>query len=196
MCSSPASADAPASPSCAIVPYILIRRADGTSTTDDADGSLLRCRWLRSGSRQREQSGLCSVYPGSPAALQSVQFKTFHCGPECFVASWREAHRQRVLTNGATPLAYVPARALGRQLTRPSRAVSPTPRRPFLAVSRPRQRQGRRRRLHLQAQRQHQLPGQQQRRGNVVRGGPSCQLTCHPALPRLLTHKRPAAVTR
>jgi hypothetical protein len=114
VCASPTAPDTPSVHRCAIVPYILIRRADGTSTTDDgADGSLIRCRWLRSGSRQKVQSGLCSVHPGSPAALQSVQFKTFHCGPECFVASWREAHRQRVLTNGATPLACVPARVLG-----------------------------------------------------------------------------------
>ena len=115
MCSSPASADAPASPSCAIVPYILIRRADGTSTTDDgADGSLLRCRWLRSGSRQRVQSGLCSVHPGSPAVLQSVAFKSFHCSPECFVASWRESQRQRAHSNGAGPSCECGAR--GRRL--------------------------------------------------------------------------------
>ncbi len=84
-----------------ITPYLLLRRADGSCSTDEGEGYFVRCRWLRSGSRQRTSSGLCSIHTGTPATLQSVQFKTFHCSPECFAASWRESQRQRALGNGA-----------------------------------------------------------------------------------------------
>jgi hypothetical protein len=91
-----------------LAPYVLLRRADASCTTDEAseeapvDGHQLRCRWVRSGSRVRS-SGVCTVHPGAPATLQSIQFKTFHCGPECFVAAWRDATRARALANGACP---------------------------------------------------------------------------------------------
>ena len=62
------------------------------------DGHLLRCRWLRSSSRVRT-AGVCTLHPGQPATLQSVQFKTFHCSAECFVAAWRDAQRSRALSN-------------------------------------------------------------------------------------------------
>jgi hypothetical protein len=83
-----------------LTPYVLLRRADASCTTDDAsadnpvDGCVLRCRWLRSASRLRT-SGVCTVHPGAPATLQSVAHKTFHCTPECFVAAWRDAARSR-----------------------------------------------------------------------------------------------------
>jgi hypothetical protein len=92
-----------------LTPYLLLKRADASCTTEDAseanpvDGHTLRCRWYKSGSRVRSSGGFCFVHPGAPATLQSVQFKTFHCSPECFVAAWRDAARTRGPANGASP---------------------------------------------------------------------------------------------
>jgi len=86
-------------------PYVLLRRPDGSCTTDEGEGYFVRCRWLRSSSRQRSSSGTC--VHGSPATLQSVQFRTFHCSAECFVAGWRESQRQR-LAAGPSPASLPP----------------------------------------------------------------------------------------
>ena len=87
-------------------PYVLLRRADGSCTTEEGEGFFVRCRWLRSSYRQRASSGVCSAHC-MPATLQSVQFKTFHCSPECFVAGWR-AGVERQRANGAFPAAGRP----------------------------------------------------------------------------------------
>ena len=96
--------------SVALTPYLLLKRADASCTTDDAsdenpvDGHALRFRWLRSGSRVRSSGGFCNVHPGAPATLQSVQFKTFHCSSDCFIAAWNEAARTRGIPLGESPL--------------------------------------------------------------------------------------------
>ena len=59
-----------------IVPYIVTRKSDGTSTTDDIpreapiDGQYLRYRWYRSGRKSR--TAVCSVHPAEVATLQNV----------------------------------------------------------------------------------------------------------------------------
>ena len=144
-----------------LTPYILLRRADGSCTTDEeATGYFIRCRWLRSGSRQRTSSGQCSVHTGTPAMLQSVQFKTYHCSPECFVASWRESQRQRALGHGECRHRVTPTTAARLTLTRPCRASAGQGRRLRTA-----------RHALLQAQPlQHEFPQQQHRHRNMDRG--------------------------
>lgn len=88
---------------CALTPYVLLRLPDGSLTTDTGDGVVLLSRWLRSSTRRHATSGFCVRHPGTPASLQSIQFKTFHCSPECFVAGWKEAHRAWVAAGGREP---------------------------------------------------------------------------------------------
>jgi len=68
-------------------PYVVTRKADGTSTTadipesDPADGCHLRYRWFRSSSHRK--ASVCSVHPGEPAVLQNVHSKSYHCDESC-----------------------------------------------------------------------------------------------------------------
>ena len=95
-----ACADARSPRSVELSPYVLLRRADGSCTTEaEGEGFFVRCRWLRSSTRQRSSSGTCGH--GQPATLQSVQFRTFHCSPECFAEGWR-AGMERLLSGGTS----------------------------------------------------------------------------------------------
>ena len=83
-----------------IVPYIVTRKSDGTSTTDDIprespiDGQYLRYRWYRSGRKSR--TAVCSVHPAEVATLQNVHNRQYHCDGECFKRGWREWMRNRI----------------------------------------------------------------------------------------------------
>ena len=85
-------------------PYVVTRKADGTSTTadipesDPADGCHLRYRWFRSSSHRK--ASVCSVHPGEPAVLQNVHSKSYHCDESCFAQSWREWMRHRMANGG------------------------------------------------------------------------------------------------
>ena len=84
-----------------IVPYIVTRKTDGTSTTDDIsrenpadNGQYLRYKWFRSG--RKSKTAVCSVHPAEAATLQNVHNRQFHCDGECFKRGWREWMRNRI----------------------------------------------------------------------------------------------------
>eukprot|EP00249_Psilotum_nudum_P023553 c28921_g1_i1 orf=356-2137(+) len=86
---------------CELSPYVLLRRPDSSSTTDDVtensplDGYFLRCRWYRSQGDKRV--AVCSVHPTEPATLQCLECsklklpgnKSYHCSSQCFKDSWK-----------------------------------------------------------------------------------------------------------
>jgi len=84
-------------------PYIVLRRADGTHTTDDFtasapsdDNAFLKHRWFRS--LNSRKVAFCSVHTTERATMQCVAFpkltgtRTYHCSPECFARAWK-THR-------------------------------------------------------------------------------------------------------
>ena len=88
-----------------IIPYIVTRKTDGTSTTEDikretsVDGLYLRYRWFRSGRKSRV--AVCSVHPAEAATLQNVHNRQYHCDAECFKRGWREWMRNRIANGDA-----------------------------------------------------------------------------------------------
>uniref|UniRef100_A0A7S0R3W3 Endonuclease/exonuclease/phosphatase domain-containing protein n=1 Tax=Pyramimonas obovata TaxID=1411642 RepID=A0A7S0R3W3_9CHLO len=86
---------------CDLKPYVLVRRADSTVSTEDVpegsqpEGSqCLRSRWYRSGNSRK--TPVCSVHPSEAATLQCIGClkskvpvqKSYHCSQKCFVACW------------------------------------------------------------------------------------------------------------
>ncbi|KAJ3673918.1 hypothetical protein LUZ60_005910 [Juncus effusus] len=86
---------------CEITPYVLLRRTDGTATTDDAsesspiDGYFLRYKWIRIQSEKKVP--VCSIHPTETATLQCLGClkaklpisKSYHCSPKCFSDAWQ-----------------------------------------------------------------------------------------------------------
>lgn len=79
---------------CELTPYVLLRRADGTHTTDipnvpeeaaPVDGAFLRHRWMRG-----PGSGRCCVHAETVATLQCIGSRKFYCNAACFHGGWRE----------------------------------------------------------------------------------------------------------
>lgn len=89
---------------CELAPYVVIRKADSSCTTEDipeenpVDGAYIRYRWYRSGNSRK--AAVCSVHPAEAATLQCIATKTYHCGEECFIQSWREWMRNRNSNGG------------------------------------------------------------------------------------------------
>ncbi|WOL04200.1 carbon catabolite repressor protein [Canna indica] len=89
---------------CEITPYVLLRRPDGSLSTDDfseiapVNGYCLRYKWYRDQSDQKV--AICSVHPTEQATLQCVVclkekvpiVKSYHCTPKCFTDAWQH-HR-------------------------------------------------------------------------------------------------------
>ncbi|CAI5488094.1 unnamed protein product [Closterium sp. Naga37s-1] len=85
---------------CELCPYVLLRKPDGTITTEDIpetnpiDGYYIRCRWYRVQSDKRV--AVCSVHGNEPATLQCLGCvkaklpiaRSYHCSPLCFQAAW------------------------------------------------------------------------------------------------------------
>ncbi|GJP85480.1 hypothetical protein CLOP_g15576 [Closterium sp. NIES-67] len=85
---------------CELCPYVLLRKPDGTITTEDIpdtnpiDGYYIRCRWYRVQSDKRV--AVCSVHPNEPATLQCLGCvkaklpiaRSYHCSPLCFQSAW------------------------------------------------------------------------------------------------------------
>mmetsp|Transcript_1127 Transcript_1127/g.4184 ORF Transcript_1127/g.4184 Transcript_1127/m.4184 type:complete len:548 (-) Transcript_1127:374-2017(-) len=78
---------------CELTPYILLRRADGSCTTEDTSEDTVHVRWFRSAARSSKQ--LCSIHPHVPATLLLLGAKTYHCSNDCFRQGWREYHQRR-----------------------------------------------------------------------------------------------------
>ncbi|KAE9619497.1 putative poly(A)-specific ribonuclease [Lupinus albus] len=89
---------------CELTPYVLLRRADKTVTTDDVpetsplDGHFLRYKWYRVQSDKKV--AVCSIHPSEQATLQCLGCvkarlpvaKSYHCTPKCFSDAWQH-HR-------------------------------------------------------------------------------------------------------
>lgn len=89
---------------CETTPYVLIRRPDGSVTTDDVPessplgGCFLRYKWYRIQSDKKV--AVCSVHPSEQATLQCLvcvkakipASKSFHCSSRCFADAWQH-HR-------------------------------------------------------------------------------------------------------
>ncbi|ERN01220.1 carbon catabolite repressor protein 4 homolog 1 [Amborella trichopoda] len=89
---------------CELTPYVLLRRADNSITTDDAlepepvDGFYLRYKWYRMQSDKKV--AVCSVHPSEQATLQCLGCvkakipitKSYHCSSKCFSDAWQH-HR-------------------------------------------------------------------------------------------------------
>ncbi|CAL0299487.1 unnamed protein product [Lupinus luteus] len=89
---------------CELTPYVLLRRADKTVTTDDVpetsplDGHYLRYKWYRVQSDKKV--AVCSIHPSEQATLQCLGCvkarlpvaKSYHCTPKCFSDAWQH-HR-------------------------------------------------------------------------------------------------------
>ncbi|KAG7561334.1 Endonuclease/exonuclease/phosphatase [Arabidopsis thaliana x Arabidopsis arenosa] len=89
---------------CELTPYVLVRRPDKNSATDDVpesaplEGYFLRYRWYRVQSDKKVT--ICSVHPTEQATLQcvfcskrrSLVPKSYHCTPKCFTDAWQH-HR-------------------------------------------------------------------------------------------------------
>mmetsp|Transcript_35685 Transcript_35685/g.43022 ORF Transcript_35685/g.43022 Transcript_35685/m.43022 type:complete len:566 (+) Transcript_35685:143-1840(+) len=101
---------------CEVTPYVLVRRADSTLSTEDFpetgsydDGVCLRSRWYRSVNSRKV--AVCSVHSTELATLQCVLclknkvpvHKSYHCTQKCFQAHWEQhkALHSRAQTNGA-----------------------------------------------------------------------------------------------
>ena len=90
-----------------LAPYIVTRKSDGTSTTEDIgrenphEGSCVRYRWFRSGKKTR--MSVCSVHPAEQATLLNVATRTYHCDSECFKFAWREWNRNRIANGEPFP---------------------------------------------------------------------------------------------
>ncbi|CAL9051429.1 unnamed protein product [Musa banksii] len=94
---------------CEITPYVLLRRPDGSISTDDVpesapfNGYCIRYKWYRDQSDQKVS--VCSVHPTEQATLQCIVCvkekvpiaKSYHCSPKCFTDAWqhhRSLHEQ------------------------------------------------------------------------------------------------------
>nr|DAD42135.1 TPA_asm: hypothetical protein HUJ06_000365 [Nelumbo nucifera] len=89
---------------CELTPYVLLRRPDGSITTDDVpesvplDGFYLRYKWFRIQSDRKV--AICSIHPSEQATLQCLGCvkakipvaKSYHCSPRCFSDAWQH-HR-------------------------------------------------------------------------------------------------------
>ncbi|CAD5179806.1 unnamed protein product, partial [Musa acuminata subsp. malaccensis] len=89
---------------CEITPYVLLRRPDGSISTDDVpesaplNGYCMRYKWYRNQGDQRV--AVCSVHPTEQATLQCLVClkekvpiaKSYHCTPRCFSDAWQH-HR-------------------------------------------------------------------------------------------------------
>ncbi|CAN8279928.1 unnamed protein product [Cochlearia groenlandica] len=89
---------------CELTPYVIVRRPDKTSTSEDVpessplEGYFLRYRWYRVQSDKKVT--ICSVHPTEQATLQcvfcskrrSLVAKSYHCSPKCFTDAWQH-HR-------------------------------------------------------------------------------------------------------
>ncbi|XP_042440907.1 carbon catabolite repressor protein 4 homolog 1-like [Zingiber officinale] len=89
---------------CEITPYVLLRRPDGSISSDEVpesipfNGCCMRYRWYRNLGDQKVP--ICSVHPTEPATLQCLVClkekvpvaKSFHCSPKCFSSAWQH-HR-------------------------------------------------------------------------------------------------------
>jgi len=86
---------------CELKPYILIRRADSSVTTEDIqegsqpEGSqCLKSRWYRSSNSRK--TAVCTIHPSEAATIQCIGClkskvatqKSYHCTSKCFVAAW------------------------------------------------------------------------------------------------------------
>jgi len=90
-----------------LAPYIVTRKSDGTSTTEDIgkdnahEGSYVRYRWFRSG--KKTKMSVCSVHPAEQATLLNIATRTYHCDSECFKYAWREWNRNRIANGEPFP---------------------------------------------------------------------------------------------
>ena len=90
-----------------LAPYIVTRKSDGTSTTEDIgkenahEGSYVRYRWFRSG--KKTKMNVCSVHPAEQATLLNIATRTYHCDSECFKHAWREWNRNRIANGEPFP---------------------------------------------------------------------------------------------
>ncbi|XP_047316119.1 LOW QUALITY PROTEIN: carbon catabolite repressor protein 4 homolog 2-like [Impatiens glandulifera] len=89
---------------CELTPYVLLRRADKTITSEDVfdtaplDGYFLRYKWYRVQSDKKV--AICSVHPSEQATLQCLGCvkakipvaKSYHCSSRCFSDAWQH-HR-------------------------------------------------------------------------------------------------------
>ncbi|KAJ3702722.1 hypothetical protein LUZ61_006427 [Rhynchospora tenuis] len=102
---------------CEITPYVLLRRPDGSATTDDApesapvDGCFLRYKWIRIQSDKKVP--VCSIHPTEAATLQCLGClkvkipvtKSYHCSAKCFSDTWqhhRVLHERAANTENGT----------------------------------------------------------------------------------------------
>ncbi|CAA7395335.1 unnamed protein product [Spirodela intermedia] len=89
---------------CELVPYVLLRRSDGSTTTDDipesdpVDGYYLKYRWYRV--QNDKKVAVCSIHSAEQATLQClgcIKAKipvamSYHCSTRCFSDAWQH-HR-------------------------------------------------------------------------------------------------------
>jgi len=110
---------------CELNPYVLCKRGDGSSTTEDipeegpkaADGYFLRSRWYRS---VQKHVITCSVHSSESAQVQCMccvrlgvaARHSFHCSTTCFQKAWREhvrLHEEQAAANGPASRGGTPA---------------------------------------------------------------------------------------